>query len=64
MDNTEVVKKSDIIFLSVKPHIMSGVLDQINGFVEPDKLFISIAAGLTVSFLENVCKLVFVVVGN
>ena len=41
---------------------MPGVLDQINGFVEPDKLFVSIAAGLTVSFLENVGELVFLVI--
>ena len=41
---------------------MPGVLDQINGFVEPDKLFVSIAAGLTVSFLENVGELVFFVI--
>lgn len=52
-ENTEVVKKSDIIFLSVKPFILPKVLTEIKP-LSSDKLFISIAMGVTLNQLEKV----------
>lgn len=53
-DNEIVVKKSEIVFLSVKPVIMPSVLSQIRS-ISSDKLFISIAMGVSLNQLEQVC---------
>ncbi len=50
-DNNQVEDFADIIFLAVKPNIIPVVLKQIKG--DSSKIYISIAAGVTVSFLEN-----------
>ena len=52
-DNKEVVKKSDIIFLAVKPQVIDSVLDEIK---DSDKLIISIAAGVKLKKLEAKLK--------
>jgi pyrroline-5-carboxylate reductase len=54
-DNIEVVKQSDIIFLSVKPQILPSVLEEITPFSE-NKLFISLAAGITLEQLNSKLK--------
>lgn len=55
-DNEKVVKKSEIIFLSVKPVVMPTILSQIRK-ISSDKLFISIAMGVTLNQLEKVSYL-------
>lgn len=55
-DNKEVIKRSDIIFLAVKPQIMSIVLDEIKGEVKDNQLIISIAAGVRLNKLESKLK--------
>jgi len=52
-DNNEVIKKSDIIFLAVKPQVIDFVLDEIK---DTDKLVISIAAGVKLKKLEDKLK--------
>jgi len=52
-DNNEVIKKSDVIFLAVKPQVINQVLEEINA---DDKLIISIAAGIKLSKLESKLK--------
>lgn len=52
-DNRKVVKVSDIIFLAVKPQVISDVLDDIK---DTDKLVISIAAGVRLKALEEKLK--------
>lgn len=55
-ENIEVATKADIIFLSVKPHILPGVLEEINAAASDawsKKLFVSVAAGVTVDFIEG-----------
>ena len=52
-ENREVVNKSDIIFLAVKPQVMKKVLEEISAFVRPEKLLISIAAGIPTSTYEE-----------
>lgn len=45
-----VIKSSDIVFLAVKPNVIREVISQIN---DNSPLFISIAAGKTIEYLED-----------
>jgi pyrroline-5-carboxylate reductase len=45
-DNTDLVRRVDVVMLAVKPQIMASVLGQIASAVTKDKLLISIAAGV------------------
>ena len=47
LDNHELVSRSDIIVLAVKPQNMKGLLNEIKAVVNPKKLLLSIAAGVT-----------------
>ena len=51
--NAEVIAQSEAVLLCVKPQDMLGMLEQLPETAEPP-LFISIAAGLTISSLEQV----------
>jgi pyrroline-5-carboxylate reductase len=51
-DNAEVARKSDILVLSIKPQVMSKVLDEIAPSVQPKALVISIAAGIPLAAIE------------
>lgn len=55
-DNRQAVSKSDIIILAVKPQQMQGVLDEIAGAVSVNKTVVSIAAGITLSFIKGRLK--------
>ncbi len=52
-DLTTAISDSDIIVLAVKPQIFPEVLDVMKMFDLKDKLFVSIAAGLTTSYIEK-----------
>lgn len=56
IDNAIVAKESDIIFLAVKPHILTEAIKQIVDTKQEikDKLFVSILAGITIKDLELV----------
>jgi len=62
-DNKEVVKKSDILFLAVKPQVMDNVVEEIKDIVD-DQLVISIAAGVRIKELESKLKKVVRVMPN
>lgn len=47
--NVEVVMKSDIIFLAIKPYLFERIFEEIKDVIEPTKLFVSIAAGQSLS---------------
>ena len=49
----EVVRLSDIIVLAVKPQNYAEVLEEIKGVVSTDKTFVSIAAGISISYVRN-----------
>lgn len=51
--NTEVVKQSDIILLSVKPQIMKQVVQEVAKYLDFSKLIISIAAGVPLDAIES-----------
>jgi len=53
LDNKELVKNSDVIFIATKPNQVVGVLQEIRPFVTPKKLIVSIAAGITINTLES-----------
>ena len=40
-----MLEKADIVFLSVKPYCMDGVLDNIRSKVTKNHLMVSVAAG-------------------
>ena len=51
--NQDAVAMADAIVLAVKPQVMDAVLASIRPAVSPDKLVISIAAGITIFQLES-----------
>ena len=53
LDNKELVKTSDVIFIAVKPNQVLGVLEEIKPFVSSEKLVVSIAAGVNINKLES-----------
>ena len=53
LDNKELVKNSDIVFIAVKPNQVLGVLEEVKPFVTSDKLIVSIAAGVNINKLET-----------
>ena len=55
-DNREAVKEADVIILAVKPKDMEGLLNEIKEFLDSKKLIISIAAGITTSYIEKMLK--------
>ena len=55
-DNKEVVKDSHIIILAVKPQNMDDVTSEIADSVAGDKTVVSIAAGITLSYLTSRLK--------
>ncbi|MDN4501697.1 pyrroline-5-carboxylate reductase [Alteromonadaceae bacterium BrNp21-10] len=52
-DNLQAVAQSDVIVLSVKPQMMEGVCAALQQAQLGEKLFVSIAAGITVSRLQQ-----------
>ncbi|XP_017473292.1 PREDICTED: pyrroline-5-carboxylate reductase 1, mitochondrial isoform X1 [Rhagoletis zephyria] len=50
--NEPVVEKSDIVFISVKPEVVPIILPEIKS-LSNNKLFISIAMGITIKMLEQ-----------
>lgn len=51
--NSEVATVCDIILLAVKPQNMGTVLDEIAPYINDQKTVVSIAAGITLSYLES-----------
>ncbi len=49
----DVVTNSDIIVLAVKPQNYAEVLDGIKSVVTTDKTFVSIAAGISIAYVQN-----------
>lgn len=51
--NKETVQHSDVLFLTVKPHIIPFVLDEIGVNIEDRHLVVSCAAGVTINSIEK-----------
>ena len=52
-DNTEAAKKSDILFLAIKPNVLYNVIDEIKEAVSADTLIVSIAAGQSIEKISD-----------
>jgi pyrroline-5-carboxylate reductase len=55
-DNKELASSAEIIILAVKPQNMEEVLSEINQFITEEKTVVSIAAGITLSYLQSKLK--------
>ncbi|XP_008983577.1 pyrroline-5-carboxylate reductase 2 isoform X2 [Cebus imitator] len=51
--NKETVRHSDVLFLTVKPHIIPFILDEIGADVQARHIVVSCAAGVTISSVEK-----------
>ncbi|XP_060934742.1 pyrroline-5-carboxylate reductase 3 isoform X2 [Limanda limanda] len=51
--NVEVVSGSDVVFVAVKPHLVSPVLSEISPHVTDRHIIVSVAAGVTLATLEE-----------
>ncbi|KAI4452001.1 Pyrroline-5-carboxylate reductase [Eubacterium plexicaudatum ASF492] len=51
--NQEVVKCSDIVFLAVKPQYYETVIAEIKDIVKQEQIFVSVAPGKTLAWLEE-----------
>ncbi len=56
VSNVEAVSSCDIIILAVKPQIMEAVLGEIAEVIDDTKTVVSIAAGITLSYLQSRLK--------
>lgn len=54
--NKEVASACNIIILAVKPQIMDAVLSEITELIDEEKTVVSIAAGITLSYLQSRLK--------
>lgn len=54
--NSDVVRESSIIILAVKPQNMDDVTAEISGVVSEQQMVVSIAAGITLSYLASRLK--------
>lgn len=53
IDNKELTRKSDVIFLATKPNYIKDVLNVIKDELTSEKLLISIAAGISTKTIED-----------
>lgn len=52
-DNISIAKKADILVLAVKPHFYSDVIAEIKDYIKSDVLIVTIAAGVSIDFVEK-----------
>ncbi len=52
-ENTEVVKKADLVIVAVKPQVAADVLAEVAPLGRPEQTFVSICAGLPARFFEE-----------
>lgn len=54
-DNREIVNNKPVIVLAVKPNMVKRVLREVHPLITKDHLFISVAAGISLDTLQQVC---------
>ncbi|CQR74605.1 Pyrroline-5-carboxylate reductase [Sporomusa ovata DSM 2662] len=52
-DSQEIIKQSDIVFLTVKPQVIANVIDTIAPLVPKTTIVVSVAAGVTIATLQS-----------
>ena len=53
-DNRFLTMDSDVIFIATKPNYVAQVLEEIKDELTPEKLVVSIAAGVSTKKIENI----------
>lgn len=53
LDSQAIAKQSDILFLTVKPQVIGGVIDIIAPVVAKTTVLVSVAAGVTIDTFQN-----------
>lgn len=53
-DNRKLAQDSDVIFIATKPNQAVGILEGIKDLITPQKLVVSICAGITLVKIENI----------
>jgi len=53
-DSRKLVQKSDILILAVKPQVVGKVLESFSDVVDKHKIIISVAAGISINFIEDI----------
>lgn len=53
LDSQKIVQQADILFLTVKPQVIAGVLDTIAAKVAKTTIVVSVAAGVTIDTLQS-----------
>lgn len=51
--NKELVDSCEVLFLAVKPHMVPTLLKEVSPMITSDHLVISLAAGITLDFMES-----------
>ena len=54
VNNDEVVSRSQVVWLTVKPHAIGRVLREVAPVIKKDHIIVSAAAGVTIKTLEKV----------
>lgn len=52
-DNTEIAKNADLIFLGVKPQVLSATIDEIKGALKDGAVIVSMAAGVNTDKIKG-----------
>lgn len=55
-NNRKLTRWAQVLFLAVKPQMLAGVMEEIRSEIREDQLVISVAAGKTLSWLEEELK--------
>lgn len=55
-DNRELVEKSDILILAVKPQLVKKIIENVRDLIDAKKLVVSVAAGVPISTILEVLK--------
>lgn len=56
LNNQELVRSTDIVILAVKPNIYGKVLEEIKDYVTKEHILVSIAAGISIDFIQSFFK--------
>ncbi len=60
-DNNALVIDSDVVFVATKPNYVKDILNEIKSEITPEKLIVSIAAGVSTKSIEDILERVRVV---
>lgn len=52
-NNIEAIESAEMVILAIKPYHIKNVIDEIKSGLTPDKLIVSIAAGISIADLEE-----------